>query len=147
MTVKQLLEKGVQLLTESGIDNARNEARWIFESAFECGRDYSVLYGNSEADSEKAERFLRMTAERQGGLPVQYVIGEWDFFSLEKGLDLDTPNKEVKMTVIDKTCDTVTFRMQYRRNEKCVTVSASGEEHFSDEANAYGFSFVFRIRD
>ena len=73
--------------------------------------------------------------------------GEWDFFSLEKGLDLDTPNKEVKMIVIDKTCDTVTFRMQYRRNEKCVTVSASGEEHFSDEANAYGFSFVFRIRD
>lgn len=101
MTVKQLLEKGVQLLTESGIDNARNETRWIFESAFECGRDYSVLYGNSEADSEKAERFLRMTAERQGGLPVQYVIGEWDFYgeTFKVGEGVLIPRPETEMLV------------------------------------------------
>ena len=40
MTVKELLEYGARILGENGIDNAKNEARWMFEAAFGCGRDY-----------------------------------------------------------------------------------------------------------
>ena len=73
------------------------------------------------------------------------VSGEWDFAFLEEGRELDTPNGEVKLTVLAKTCDTVTLHCRYRKNEKIMTVSASNEGDFGDEANAYGFSFAFRV--
>lgn len=101
MTVKELLANGAQLLAENGVDNANNEARWIFEAAFECGRDYPILYGNSEVDVKKSERFVKMINERKNGLPVQYVIGEWDFYGevFKVGEGVLIPRPETEMLV------------------------------------------------
>ena len=80
MIIRDLLSDAVNRLVSCGVENARNEARWIFEAAFDCGREYVVLHGNDEADGKKAERFAAMINNRAGGMPVQYVIGEWDFY-------------------------------------------------------------------
>lgn len=80
MTIQHLLEKGKTILKNNNIDNFLNEARWIFESAFDCGRDYIVFHSDESADCEKSVRFLEMINRRASGEPVQYVIGSWDFY-------------------------------------------------------------------
>lgn len=73
------------------------------------------------------------------------VSGEW--VSFDVGTELDSLNSEVKLTVTQKTSDTVTIYAKYRKNEKTMTVSLSNEETFGDEANAYGFSYKFTAKE
>ncbi len=101
MKIKELLSQAVSLLSKADVDNAVNEARWIFEAAFECGRDFAVLHGESEADSAKSERFLGMIKSRVDGSPVQYVIGDWDFYgeTFRVGEGVLIPRPETEMLV------------------------------------------------
>ena len=80
MTVEQLFEKGKTILKDNKIDNFANEARWIFEAAFECARDFMIFHSDESADDKKSIRFLEMINRRANGEPVQYVIGSWDFY-------------------------------------------------------------------
>ena len=82
-----------------------------------------------------------------GMMLTNTVSGEWEFEALETGKELDSPNSEVKLTVIKKTRDTVTIYAKYRNNEKTITVSSANEEKFNDEANAYGFSYAFTVKE
>ncbi len=99
MTVAQLLEKGKSLLEKYGVDNYANEARWIFESVFECGREYVIFHSDDEADSENAVRYIELITCRASGAPVQYVIGSWDFygetFSVGEGVLIPRPETEM----------------------------------------------------
>ena len=82
-----------------------------------------------------------------GGMMLSNTIsGEWKFNSLDIGKMLDSPNSEVNLTVLQKS-NTVKIHVKYRKNEKTMTVSLLNEEIFKDEANAYGFSYAFIVRE
>ena len=99
MTVRQLFEKGKTVLKNNNIENYANEARWIFEAAFECGREYIIFHSDETADKEKSTRFLEMINRRADGEPVQYVIGSWDFygetFAVGEGVLIPRPETEM----------------------------------------------------
>lgn len=99
MTVSELLEKGKALLEKSEIDNFANEARWIFEAVFECGREYLVFHSDEETDFEKETKYIESITRRANGEPVQYVIGSWDFygetFYVGKGVLIPRPETEL----------------------------------------------------
>ena len=104
MTVSELLTKGRELLAD--IENGANEARWIFEEVFECSRDYFVFHANETADESLAQKYLSMIEQRASGMPVQYVIGSWDFygevFSVGEGVLIPRPETEL---LVDFACD------------------------------------------
>ncbi len=99
MTVAELLKKGREILEANKIENSANEARWIFESVFECGREYAVFHANNNADKTKTEVFFDKINQRAGGTPVQYVIGSWDFygetFYVGEGVLIPRPETEL----------------------------------------------------
>lgn len=99
MTVGGLLEKGSSLLMQAQVDNFRNEARWIFESVFECGREYLVFHSDDETNSAKSAEYIEKIQKRASGIPVQYVIGSWDFygesFSVGDGVLIPRPETEL----------------------------------------------------
>lgn len=99
MTVKELLSHGRDILLENSVDNFINESRWIFESVFKCNSDYLIFHSEDIADSEKASEFLEKIKKRVSGDPVQYVIGEWDFygetFFVGEGVLIPRPETEL----------------------------------------------------
>lgn len=112
MTVRKVLEKGKTILRENNIVNYSNEARWIFESAFECGKDFMFFYADVTVDEEKAIRYFEMINRRANGEPVQYVIGSWDFYgeSFYVGDGVLIPRPETEMLV--------DFALDYLKDKK-----------------------------
>lgn len=98
MTVSELLNNGVGTLKAHNIENYENEARWIFEAVF-GGREVLIFEPRRQADKEKAELFDEKISQRASGIPVQYVIGEWDFygesFNVGKGVLIPRPETEM----------------------------------------------------
>ncbi len=111
MTLSQLFENGKSILENNKIDNSRNEARWIFESVFNCGSEYLIFHGNDIADEYKAEQFIKKINNRASGIPVQYVIGSWDFYgeSFEVGEGVLIPRPETELLV--------DFALDYLKNK------------------------------
>ena len=70
------LRETVKRLSDVGIDSAKEEARIIFESLGGF-RSYELIGGNAETDSE---RVLDAIKRREAREPLQYVIGEVEFF-------------------------------------------------------------------
>ncbi len=99
MRISELYEKGCSILQKAETENFRNEARWIFESVFDCGREYLIFNANSEADAEKERIYLEKINSRASGFPVQYVIGTWDFygesFFVGEGVLIPRPETEL----------------------------------------------------
>ncbi len=99
MTVKELFAQGKTILQNNHVDNYINEARWIFESVFKCSGNYLVICSDDAVNSEDASCFIEKINIRASGIPVQYVIGEWDFygetFSVGNGVLIPRPETEL----------------------------------------------------
>ena len=63
-------------------DNAPQEAVWLFEHLFGHGRDWLLTQGGQEADPRLAEQALALARRRAAGEPLQYLLGEWEFYGL-----------------------------------------------------------------
>ncbi len=99
MTVIELFNKGKEFLKKKNIENYANESRWIFESVFECKSDYLFFHSSDICDAESVSEFLEKINKRVSGVPVQYIIGEWDFygecFLVGDGVLIPRPETEI----------------------------------------------------
>ena len=83
-----------------------------------------------------------------GGMMLSNTTtGEWDFDTFDVGSELNGPNREVKITVLEKSNNTVSINIKYRKKENTLTVSKANEEKFNEEANAYGFTYMFIVKE
>lgn len=113
MTANELIKNATDILSKANIENAANEARWIFEACFENGRELLIFKGDKELDSDA---FLEKISERAQGRPLQYVIGSWDFFGEEfsVGEGVLIPRPETEMLV--------EFAIEYLKDKKSSVV-------------------------
>lgn len=78
MTVRQLYEKCSALLAQSGNEDAEFDTLCIFQDIL---ADKHPLFRPLEEVPEEAERsILSLTKQRSEGYPLQYLLGEWEFF-------------------------------------------------------------------
>lgn len=82
-----LLGETVERLERAGLDNARQEARWLVQRA--GGFDGSeVVTGLDQPATVRGATHLHLMVERrERGEPLQYVLGRWAFRELELFVD------------------------------------------------------------
>lgn len=80
VTLNKLFQSAKSWLSEKGIENADFETKELFCKAF--GREPVYFDMNANADEKKRKAFESFIKRRAGGEPLQYILGEWEFYSL-----------------------------------------------------------------
>lgn len=82
ITARALLQSAVRRLTEAGIADAAFDAMQLFSRHTGITRSQLLADGDRPIDPAVAQALLADVDRRSGGEPLQYLLGEWEFFSL-----------------------------------------------------------------
>lgn len=80
VTLNELFQNAKSRLSKIGIENSYFETKELFCKAFGKGTVYFDM--NAKADEEKSKVFEMLIKRRVSGEPLQYILGEWEFYSL-----------------------------------------------------------------
>jgi len=116
MVVREILGNTVCALAEGGIENARFEAEQLLQKAG-IPRIRLLAEPNGSVPGETADAVREMLERRLSGYPLQYILGEWEFFGLTfpVGEDVLIPRQDTE-TLAELACDFLRQRSIYERN-------------------------------
>lgn len=100
MTAEQVLRTAAEKLRTAQIENASFDASCLVENITGLSRTKIMLCDDDIAD-EQAELVERAVLRRISGEPLQYILGEWDFFgrTFEVGEGVLVPRPETELLV------------------------------------------------
>lgn len=100
-TLGGLYREGRRALAEAGVEGAAFEASCLMEKAFGLSRQQRLLRDGETADPAGAEKFRALVREREGGRPLQYILGRWPFCGMELlvGEGVLIPREETELLV------------------------------------------------
>lgn len=81
MVIRDILRETVCALADNGIENARFEAEQLLQKAG-IERIRLLTEPGAEVPEETADAVHTMLERRLSGYPLQYILGEWEFFGL-----------------------------------------------------------------
>ena len=81
-TLKELYLRGKRVLHEAGAADPAFEAICLMQETFGIDRAGLALRGAEVPAPEKVEHYERLLSRRADGMPLQYLLGEWEFLSL-----------------------------------------------------------------
>jgi release factor glutamine methyltransferase len=83
-TLEQIYRRGRALLAAApgAGDNTPMEAAFLFQKVFGLSRGDLLARGGESPSPEKTAAFEELLRRRLAGEPLQYLLGEWEFFGL-----------------------------------------------------------------
>lgn len=88
--VREIWSQLVLTLRQHNLSGVTREARFLLAGVLASSPSHVYLYWDQDLSDEKIEKLDIMVKERLNGVPLQYVLKEWEFFSLhfymEKGV-------------------------------------------------------------
>lgn len=99
MTLKELYNLTVNMLSAAGIEDSRFDTDCLFEDILNSDKSALILRGETEVPEPDADRLMLAAEKRCGGTPLQYILGEWEFFGrpfyVGEGVLIPRPDTEV----------------------------------------------------
>ena len=86
MIAKELLESAASLALKTGSDATTWDARILLAHVLHHSNPLAID-PRADIDSAPASRFGRLWAQRLDGVPVQHLVGEWDFYGRPFSVD------------------------------------------------------------
>lgn len=83
MTWKEFYNEAVRRLNEAGVEENKSEADIIFEYCFNMDKLKIILHGNEKLPENLIDKLDGIINKREKGIPIQYVLGEWNFRDLK----------------------------------------------------------------
>lgn len=78
-----VLKNAEIIFTEKNIENPRDEAFYLLNAHIPCTRGDILLGRETEVDPERIDDYMKDVSKRVSGVPLQYLIGKWEFYGLE----------------------------------------------------------------
>lgn len=112
MTVAEVLRWGTALLRESGLENTAAEARLLLAHAMGLSPSRLLARQETLVCGETQDRFKELVEKRARRVPLQHLLGQTEFFSLEFEIDEHTfiPRPETELLVevaLEKLADEI----------------------------------------
>ena len=82
MTRRELFAHLVQLLRSAGISGEKQEAAFLLEHLTAAALPLFLMDGEAPVPHAVQEQAVTLCEKRTEGYPLQYLLGEWDFFGL-----------------------------------------------------------------
>ena len=82
MNWKELYNEAAHSLSEAGIEESKSEADIIFEYCFKMNKLDIILHGQEKPPESSKSKLDKIISERKKGIPIQYILGEWNFRNL-----------------------------------------------------------------
>ena len=99
--MEQLYRLGRRMLAGGEPGNSPMEAAFLFQKALGLDRGALLARGRENADPDRAKEYLALVERRLAGEPLQYLLGEWEFFGLpfQVGPGVLIPRPETELLV------------------------------------------------
>lgn len=78
-----VLKNAEIIFTEKNIENPRDEAFYLLNAHIPCTRGDILLGVEREVDPVCIDNYMKDVSKRVGGMPLQYLIGKWEFYGYE----------------------------------------------------------------
>ncbi|MCI8359854.1 MAG: methyltransferase [Clostridiales bacterium] len=99
MTIKEAIGRTRDRLARAGVEPAAFEARQLASFCFDLPVSQLPLRGGEDAPGEGVRKLEELTARRRLGEPLQYILGEWEFYGLPfyvgEGVLIPRPDTEL----------------------------------------------------
>lgn len=82
MTVRELLEQGIRLLEQAGVEESASDAWILLEYVTGLDRAHYYMEMMSAVSADKEQRYLELIKQRSGRVPVQQITNEAWFMGL-----------------------------------------------------------------
>lgn len=82
MTYREMLAHAEQQLCENGIENAAFDCRELLAKAVDKSVSQLSVYMGEKAEDPVNAEFSALLERRIKGEPLQYILGEWEFYGL-----------------------------------------------------------------
>lgn len=102
-TIGRLLNWTTEFLESKGSDEARLDAQLLLCHALDCQRIQLYTRFEEVVDDERRARFRELVKQRAQGIPVAYLLGTREFYSMEYQVTPDVliPRPETEHLVIE----------------------------------------------
>ncbi len=80
MNVKEAFEKIEKRFLEAGVDSPAFEVSVLMEDLLNLPRNPEITVPENLLEPEEEEKLFAAAEKRAGGYPLQYIIGNWEFF-------------------------------------------------------------------
>ncbi len=102
MTLRSLYTNVTETLEKAGVESPAFEAVWLINAVFPFDRLRLSTEGNSEIEEALQCKVQSLAQRRAQGEPLQYITGEWEFFSRKyyvgEGVLIPRDDTEVVLT-------------------------------------------------
>lgn len=103
MTYQQLYRQTKEILTKAGCDSPAFDAISLLDHCLQIDRQALIMQGGNEAPPEGTAVCLSLAGRRAQGVPLQYLLGEWEFMGRQffVGSGVLIPREDTEVTVLE----------------------------------------------
>ncbi len=106
MKVKEAFEVILRQFEEAGVDSPAFEISVLMEDLLGLQRNPEITVPEKELSSEEEEKLFYAAKKRAEGYPLQYIIGNWEFFGRKffvgEGVLIPRPETELLCEIVLK---------------------------------------------
>ncbi|MDR1590626.1 MAG: peptide chain release factor N(5)-glutamine methyltransferase [Puniceicoccales bacterium] len=86
-SIIELLAEGTSFLCSDNVEGSKNDAEWLLAHVLGCSRLELTLQGQTTVSKESEIQFLELLVRRAQREPLQYILGEVDFYDVNLMVD------------------------------------------------------------